>query len=233
MDALELRRLLRQTLEDRRLSGGERRALREVLDEAATDDATRARLRHEAFELACEAVDEPRSREVLDWLEEVIKTLLPRASAAAAPAVEHTSEAHFSPGPACTSRVQALLRGARRSLRLCIFTLTDDRLADAVLDAQRRGIAVRLISDNDKAHDLGADTLRLRDAGVPVRLDPVPDHMHHKFAVVDDALLLTGSFNWTRSAGDRNQENLVVTADPRLVAAFVREFEKLWRQFGG
>ena len=55
--------------------------------------------------------------------------------------------------------------------------------------------------------------------------------MHHKFTVFDGATLVTGSYNWTRSAANANQENIVVTADRALVDAFEAQFEKLWRQF--
>jgi phosphatidylserine/phosphatidylglycerophosphate/cardiolipin synthase-like enzyme len=55
--------------------------------------------------------------------------------------------------------------------------------------------------------------------------------MHHKFAVIDGKTLLTGSYNWTRSAADFNEENVVVTDDPRLVSSFAAEFEKLWKKF--
>ena len=52
--------------------------------------------------------------------------------------------------------------------------------------------------------------------------------MHHKYAVVDGSVLLTGSYNWTRSAFRVNEENIVVTDDPRLVRAFSKAFEELW-----
>jgi mitochondrial cardiolipin hydrolase len=68
--------------------------------------------------------------------------------------------------------------------------------------------------------------------GIPVRFDSSPAHMHHKFVVVDNQTLATGSFNWTRSATEENQENYVVTDDPLLVDAFLHEFERLWNLFG-
>ena len=55
--------------------------------------------------------------------------------------------------------------------------------------------------------------------------------MHHKFAVVDSAILLTGSFNWTRAAASKNVENCLVTSAPEAVAAYAAEFEKLWSNF--
>ena len=53
-------------------------------------------------------------------------------------------------------------------------------------------------------------------------------HMHHKFAIFDGDLLLNGSFNWTRSASELNEENLIITPDPVLVRAFAGRFEELW-----
>jgi phosphatidylserine/phosphatidylglycerophosphate/cardiolipin synthase-like enzyme len=96
------------------------------------------------------------------------------------------------------------------------------------VDAHRRGLRVRVVSDDDKALDAGSDLERLRDAGIPVRLDRVPAHMHHKFAVFDRLRLLTGSYNWTRSAAEVNHENVLVSVDPRLVQPFCRAFDDLW-----
>jgi phosphatidylserine/phosphatidylglycerophosphate/cardiolipin synthase-like enzyme len=55
--------------------------------------------------------------------------------------------------------------------------------------------------------------------------------MHNKFMVVDDAFLLTGSFNWTFQAGANNQENLLVVDNPFYIKKYTEEFEKLWKQF--
>jgi phosphatidylserine/phosphatidylglycerophosphate/cardiolipin synthase-like enzyme len=57
--------------------------------------------------------------------------------------------------------------------------------------------------------------------------------MHHKFAVLDGATLLNGSYNWTRSAGSFNEENLVVSSEPKLVQSFARHFEGMWTKLVG
>jgi phosphatidylserine/phosphatidylglycerophosphate/cardiolipin synthase-like enzyme len=56
--------------------------------------------------------------------------------------------------------------------------------------------------------------------------------MHHKFAVVDGKTFLTGSYNWTRGAARDNEENLVVTDDPRPVSSYSEAFERLWTRLG-
>jgi phosphatidylserine/phosphatidylglycerophosphate/cardiolipin synthase-like enzyme len=126
----------------------------------------------------------------------------------------------------------ALLGSAKRTLDICVFTITDDRISGAVLAAHRRGVKVRIVTDDEKADDLGSDIAEFKKAGLAVRTDNSTFHMHHKFALVDGALLLNGSFNWTRSASMNNQENFVITGDARLIGAFAKEFERLWNQFG-
>jgi phosphatidylserine/phosphatidylglycerophosphate/cardiolipin synthase-like enzyme len=215
---------LRQTLADRRLSGGERQALRQLLESQSLDGQKAAVYRNLAFRLAREAAQDGHATEALDWLEDVVKLLHPVQPAGAA----RQAEALFAPRDNVTGRIRGLFEQARRTADVCVFTVTDDRITQAMLQAHRRGVRVRVVTDNDKALDLGSDVARLGDAGVPVRIDRTEAHMHHKFAVFDEALLINGSFNWTRSAAEHNAENLLVTADPVLVDAYRREFERLW-----
>jgi cardiolipin hydrolase len=142
------------------------------------------------------------------------------------------AEAYFSPGNGCLDAVRGFLQDADRTLDLCVFTITDDRISREIEAAHRRGVRLRILSDDDKAHDLGSDIERFERAGMTVRVDRSPHHMHHKFAIADGRRLLNGSYNWTRSAAQNNEENLIVTDEPRLVAAFAREFEALWARLG-
>jgi phosphatidylserine/phosphatidylglycerophosphate/cardiolipin synthase-like enzyme len=92
-------------------------------------------------------------------------------------------------------------------------------------------VSLRIVTDNDKAEDPGSDIQRLQSAGIPIRVDHSSDHMHHKFAVFDAACLITGSYNWTRSASEVNEENVVLLYDRSLVRQFRERFEALWVKF--
>jgi phosphatidylserine/phosphatidylglycerophosphate/cardiolipin synthase-like enzyme len=223
----EFDRILQQTLADRRLTQGERRALTEVLKDVEPDEQKLAHYRHQAFDAARAALSDPQAATVLGWLEDVVKALWPRPDAD-----EDVAEAYFSPQDNCAGRIARLLETAQRQADICVFTITDDRITNAVLAAHRRGVAVRIISDREKADDLGSDIARLRAAGVPVRVDRSEYHMHHKFAIFDGRRLLNGSYNWTRSASANNCENFMVTSDRRLIAAFGKAFEQIWEQLG-
>lgn len=219
---------LARTLDDRRLSRGERRALGEILTEIGADQAERAAWSACAFDLARSAISgHPEASSVLDWLEEIVKLLRP-LSETEPDRVE--SSAYFSPGDECPRAILGALDRARREVAICVFTITDDRLSDGILSAHRRGVSVRIITDDEKAADEGSDIARLRAAAVPVRVDHSPYHMHHKFALFDRQYLLTGSFNWTRTASRFNHENLILTPDPRLISSFSAAFEHLWQQ---
>ena len=225
----ELEVILRETLDDARLTRSERRALSARLGEVFFDDNLLTRCHSVAFELASEAIDPVNATAVLEWLSDVSSL---RRNAASREQQRVESEAHFSPGDACWQRINGLLRTARQSVDICVFTITDNRIADEIELVHRRGVRVRVITDNDKTFDPGSDADRLARCGVEVRVDQTDKHMHHKFAIFDGQRVLTGSYNWTRSAADQNEENIIVTDDRKLVAQFNAEFERLWRQFG-
>lgn len=230
-DFAELDRLLRESAADAVLDDDEKFELRE-LGERLSRDRVRY-LRNRAFDLVRERWAQPdpdldqAPLTMLRWLEQVVKTL---DASVDPPAVE--ADAFFAPGEDCLRKLRELCLGAKRSIDVCVYTIADDRLTEALIDAHRRGLTVRILSDNHKVHDTGSDVHRLRDRGIDVRLDDSDFHMHHKFALFDGARLANGSFNWTRGASTGNEENLVVTDDVRLVRAFAERFGRLWARFG-
>ncbi|QDV45487.1 Phospholipase D precursor [Stieleria neptunia] len=220
---------LKITLEDYRLTRGEKRALAKVVEKFADDDRQLAYARNFAFQLVRDQLGGPNDAELIDWLENALKVLVPRESAGDR---EIRSEAFFSPDDACVGKINRLFTSSRKAVDVCVFTITDDRIKNAILAAHRRGVAIRIISDNDKSTDLGSDIDQLARLGVPVRVDRTDYHMHHKFAIFDKRQLLTGSYNWTRSAAKYNEENFIVTGDTALLGAFRRAFDELWEELG-
>ena len=230
MDHQAITKMLRETLTDHRMSRGEKQALTAVLEEMHAGRRDLNVVRALVFKVAMEEIGAADARDVLGWTEDAVRVLdgMRRGEPK-----ESTADAAFTPGNECLKRVTGFLAGARETADICVFTITDDRIARAIEKAHDRGVAVRIITDDEKSEDLGTDIPRLMKAGIPVAFDNSSSHMHHKFAVVDGRVLLTGSFNWTRSASEVNQENVIVTDDARLVAPFVTEFERLWGEMAG
>lgn len=225
MDFNQLDQQLRDSLADLRLSNEERDELRQLGSDLAPEQVRY--LRNRAFALVRDLIGDPASAmPALKWLEQVVKTL----DLQAAPRPEPAS-VHFSPGNSCREKILALCAQARRSVDVCVYTIADNPLSEALLACHRRGIAVRVITDNDKQFDAGSDVQWLLERGVPLCVDSSPHHMHHKFALFDGRLLLNGSFNWTRSASTSNEENFLVIEHPQLLAEFRQRFDSLWSRF--
>ncbi len=227
MTLQEIDEWLAKTWEDQLLSRRERQELT-ALVAALGPEIDRGVIQTRAFEMARAALKQTDDQQVLTWLENVLKGLREVRETSVQPLV---AEVYFAPGDDCPRAIERHLKCARKSADVCVFTITDDRLADALLDIHRQGVALRIITDNDKSEDLGSDIDRFERAGIPLCVDRSPFHMHHKFAVIDEQILLTGSYNWTRGASRDNEENLIVTSDPRFVFPFRETFNHLWKKF--
>ncbi|XP_069726408.1 mitochondrial cardiolipin hydrolase [Phaenicophaeus curvirostris] len=158
------------------------------------------------------------------------------------PAAPRCPEALLSgPGPPCRCplppgdsellRLLRLLLGARRSLDVCVFTFSSPELGRALRRLHQRGVRVRVLTDSRYMGVSGSQIGALRSHGIQVRHDQESGFMHHKFAVVDRQLLITGSLNWTNQAIQNNRENVLVTEDTEFVKPFLDEFERIWEEF--
>ncbi|KAL5018209.1 hypothetical protein ScPMuIL_003931 [Solemya velum] len=138
---------------------------------------------------------------------------------------------HFSHEPNSLSKLFEYLTKARKSLDVCVFVFTCSSLADILVEAHKKGVVVRVITDDEQVDVSNSQIWKLRKEGIIVRTDRSSFFMHHKFVVVDQAFLMNGSFNWTNQAITGNQENLMITYSTDLVQQYSQEFDKLWKQF--
>uniref|UniRef100_A0A670XWJ1 Mitochondrial cardiolipin hydrolase n=2 Tax=Pseudonaja textilis TaxID=8673 RepID=A0A670XWJ1_PSETE len=134
-------------------------------------------------------------------------------------------------GESALGRLLVRVLEARRSLDLCLFAFSSPQLGRAVLLLHSRGVRIRLVVDADYMALRGSQVGLLRRAGISVRHDQDKGYMHHKFAIVDKKVLITGSLNWTTQAIQTNQENVLVVEDQALVNIFLEEFEKIWENY--
>ncbi len=210
--------IFEKTFADKSFSRGEKQAVAQLLEQDyKLDKEQRDLLRSKIFDIARQEVDR-RGKAVVDWLETAAKLLINRGD----------TKVYFSPVSRCRQRIIDLLDNALSAVDICVFTISDDPIAAALLGCKKRGVKVRIITDDEKINDYGSDIKKLAAAGIPVRMDNSVHHMHHKFALFDKRRVLTGSYNWTRSVAEENQENILVTDDKQAVIAFRDEFERLW-----
>jgi phosphatidylserine/phosphatidylglycerophosphate/cardiolipin synthase-like enzyme len=137
---------------------------------------------------------------------------------------------YFSPEDDCDQVVMACLRGARESVDAAVFLVSHPGIADALVRAHKRGVRVRVLMDGRQADFAACLDEDLQEAGVAVRRTRGTGSMHNKFALVDDRLVLTGSYNWTVGGAAFNDENLLLMTDG--LDRFRRKFDDLWSRAG-
>ncbi len=136
----------------------------------------------------------------------------------------------FSPGNGIKESIEKLLKEARLSVDLCVFTITDYELYLQILACHKRKMQVRIITDDEKILDHGSVIMKLKKAGVQIKTDHSHYHMHNKFGIIDQRIAITGSFNWTYTATKHNQENLLATSNFSIVRQYEEEFNRLWNE---
>ena len=117
---------------------------------------------------------------------------------------------------------------AESFINIAMYIFTDREIALPLAKAQERGVKVRLYLDQDQVDYKYSQSRFLVQKGIKTRISTNNYIMHNKFAIIDNRLLLTGSYNWTFSANNRNDENLMVIDDPEIIKIFQNQFVNLW-----
>jgi len=128
----------------------------------------------------------------------------------------------------CMSILIDMISRANESIHVMIYGFTLDALADALIRAAERGVDVKVLIEAESAGWKGSEHEKLIAHAVDVKLDSNPDLMHHKVIIIDERIVITGSYNWTWSAEKNNDENILVVEDPGVAAIYEREFQRLW-----
>lgn len=145
-------------------------------------------------------------------------------------ATARDAEVAFSPDRGATALVVKTIAEAKQSIRVAAYSFTSKPIAEALLDAHKRGIDVEVVVDKSNATARYTAAMFLANQGVPVRVDYQYAIMHDKFVVVDGTTVEEGSFNFTAAAENRNAENVLVLHDANVEAKYRKEWERLWRE---
>jgi len=138
-------------------------------------------------------------------------------------------EVGFSPGGGAQAEVLKVINSAQHSLKMAAYELTSRPIGSALIEARIRGVNVQIILDAKASKSKYSLGKKLIAAGLSVRKDSRYSIFHHKFIVVDDRTVETGSFNYTHAADHSNAENaLVLWNVPQLARQFLQEWQRAW-----
>jgi phosphatidylserine/phosphatidylglycerophosphate/cardiolipin synthase-like enzyme len=128
------------------------------------------------------------------------------------------------------SRLVPLIENADERIRFMAFSFTHDAMGAAVLARAEAGVDVQGIFETRGSETQYSQMPGLYCAGVPVRQDGNPRTFHHKVFVIDDEMVITGSFNFSANADDSNDENVLIVTNGEIAAQYLQEFERRWAE---
>jgi phosphatidylserine/phosphatidylglycerophosphate/cardiolipin synthase-like enzyme len=133
----------------------------------------------------------------------------------------------FSPKGGATDAVVHELGNAKTEILVQAYSFTSAPIAKALVDAHKRGVKVTVVLDRSQRTAKYSSATFLHNAGIPTYIDAKHAIAHNKIMIIDGATLITGSFNFTKAAEEKNAENLlVINGDPGLVKKYLANFEE-------
>ena len=142
---------------------------------------------------------------------------------------EQPIEVYFSPGVSCTEAILRELSNAKQAVHVQAYSFTSQPIARALTDAEKRGVKVIAILDasNRTKNYSAADFLA--HEGLETYVDSMHAIAHNKIMIIDGTTVLTGSFNFTKAADQKNAENLLVIRDDKVAAKYEANWQAHFR----
>ncbi len=140
-------------------------------------------------------------------------------------------DVYFSPDDHIQASFIDLVNNAQQSIYFMAFSFTTDEIGDAVRARAQDGVTVVGVMETEQVNsNVGTEFDGFRQAGLDVLRDGNDGQMHHKVMIIDESIVIFGSYNFTNSAEIRNDENLLVVYNKNIAAQFMAEFQRVYAQ---
>ena len=131
----------------------------------------------------------------------------------------------FTPAKHCTNQITKAINQAQKQILLQSLSFTSYPIAKALKAAQKRGVVVKILLDRRELDDKFSMLKYCRKYGMDVLIDYLPAIAHNKVIIIDDAVVVTGSFNFTKSADVRNAENVLIIKDAKIARLYSENWQ--------
>jgi phosphatidylserine/phosphatidylglycerophosphate/cardiolipin synthase-like enzyme len=131
----------------------------------------------------------------------------------------------FTPGGNCTDAIVQALDAATRTILMQAYSFTSAPIAKALLDAHKHGMQVQVIPDKSQHTEKYSSADFLAHQGVPTMIDANHAIAHNKIIIIDGETIITGSFNFTKAAQEKNAENVLMIRDNALAAQYTQNWQ--------
>ena len=133
---------------------------------------------------------------------------------------------YFSPNGGCTDAILNEINQAKTEILLQAYSFTSKPIAQALIRAKQRGVRISAVLDKSNRSQKYSAATFLQNTGIPVLIDDKHAIAHNKIMIIDNRVVITGSFNFTMAAENKNAENLLILDDlPDLTRAYRENFQ--------
>ncbi len=136
------------------------------------------------------------------------------------------AEVFFSPRGGCTEATVDAIREAKSEILVQAYSFTSAPIAKALVDAHKRGVRVQIILDRSQRKERYSSADFTAHAGIPTYIDAAHAIAHNKIMIIDRATVITGSFNFTKAAEEKNAENLLVLRSKELAEGYIENWAR-------
>jgi phosphatidylserine/phosphatidylglycerophosphate/cardiolipin synthase-like enzyme len=134
----------------------------------------------------------------------------------------------FAPEDNVISHIFPYVQNAQSSIRFMAFAYTQEQLGQAMLERFKKGIEVLGVFESTGSEDEYSQLTPLYCAKAPMRQDGNPNFLHHKVIIIDEQIVITGSFNFTENADTGNNENVIIINNAEIAKHYTEEFQRVW-----
>jgi len=142
-----------------------------------------------------------------------------------------TVSTYFSASDDIKSNLINLINSCENTLEIMMFTFTDKDIANAIVEAASRNVEIRIILETFQAGSKWSVSNFLAENNVDFILDENPRVFHHKVMIIDNKYVVTGSYNYTISAQNYNDENILIVESSKFVEAYLECFNDFWEKW--
>jgi phosphatidylserine/phosphatidylglycerophosphate/cardiolipin synthase-like enzyme len=137
---------------------------------------------------------------------------------------------YFAPEDNVEKIIHDRIEKAQKSVRFMQFSFTSDVIGEVIIKKFKEGIDVQGVFEKKGSNTEYSEYVKMMVESVPVRLDKNRDTMHHKVIIIDDYRVITGSFNISKNANLRNDENIIILDSPDLALKYIEEFNRIYNE---
>ena len=134
--------------------------------------------------------------------------------------------AYFTPGHTVETAITDEIDAAQNTIRVQAYSFTNPLIVQALADARLRGVDVIVVLDKSNRTQRSSVAELAQRAGIPTLIDDRHAIAHNKIMIIDDRIVITGSYNFSRAAEKSNAENLVIIES----APIARKYQQNWQK---